>query len=383
MSELQERVYPWRQALVPIVTIIAFVVLKFAAAPMYSTALGRSPAMMIEMMGSRTMAFGWSPEGYYEELFATGRFDRQMIFFRSGTFVPDTYRIRRLKPNLPKVTEWKTNYDPVNRFGYIGPQWSLAKPPNTRRVAVLGASIAEGYGVDMNQDFVYLLANRLNGTAAAEGRTQRFEFLNFAVSGYHLTQMMDVALQDTPQFHPDVYIVELTALSAYRGWDTHLIYLVQNGIDPKYDFLKKILIAAGAKQTDDEATLSAKLAPFRMSVLRQSLLAMKANAEQHGAQLLIILVPAVDEADIESRRMEEIPGLLSSLGISFVDLSDTFAPVLDRSHLRLSETDIHPTPTGHEMLCDNLYKKLRANPDAWSKLVGSNDGGGKIAEGAH
>lgn len=359
-----------RSALLSTTTIIVLVFLRVVSINLFTTTFGRFPAMMIEVMASRTMTFGWSPAGYYEELFVTGRFDRQLVFFKSGTFIPDTYRIRRLKPDLPKVTEWNTDYDPVNRFGYIGPQWSLSKQPNTRRVAVLGDSITEGYGVDMNQDFIYLLANRLDGIAAAQGSAQRYEFLNFAVSAYHVTQVTDVALNDVPPFHPDVYVVVLTALSVYRGWDTHLIYLAQNGIDPKYDFMKNALSQAGARSEDDEATLSAKLTPFRMSVLRQALLTMKANAEKNDAQFLVILMPSVDEADIDSRRFEEIPSFLSSMGVSFVDLSDTYAQVLDRSHIRLSETDIHPNQRGHEMICDNLYKKLRANPDAWSKLAG-------------
>ena len=359
-----------RPALLSMTTIIVLVMLRVFSRDLYATNLGRFPAMMIEIMASRTLTFAWSPAGYYEELFDAGRMNRQQILFHSTTFVRGEYRIRRLRPNLADVTDWVATDTPINRFGYIGPQWSIAKPLNTRRVAVLGDSVTEGFGVNMDQGFVNLLANRLNATAASEGVTERFEFLNFAVSAYHLTQMMDVALRDTPQFHPDVYMVSLTELSVYRSWNTHLDYLVQAGVDPKYDFLRDTISRAKAKQADDEATLDAKFAPFRMSIVRQAILRMKENAELHHAQFVVVLLPSVEDAEIARRRFAGIPELLSSMNITFIDLSDTFTPLLDRQSVRLSSTDVHPNVRGHEMICDNLYKKLRANPDAWSKLVG-------------
>lgn len=370
MTKLRKAPVSLRPALLPALAMIVLVALKSLSTPMYATAIGRFPAMMIEVMASRSILFAWAPAGYYEELFSSSRANRQQIWFGSTTFIPDAYRIRRLRPNMADVTDWKATNTPTNRFGYIGPEWSITKRPGTRRVAVLGDSVPEGYGVDRDQGFVYLLSNRLNETAASQGSAQQFEFLNFSVSAYHLTQMIDVAQQDVPQFHPDVYIVFLTELSVYRSWDTHLIYLVQSGTDVKYDFLRDVITRAHARQSDDEATLSAKFAPYRMSVIRQSLSLIKANAGQNHAQFLAVLVPAVEDADMATRRFAGIPELLSSMDITFIDLSDTFTPVLDRQSIRLSRTDVHPNPQGDEMVCESLYEKLHANPAAWSKLVG-------------
>ena len=55
---------------------------------MYATALGRFPAMMIEVMASRTLLLAWSPAGYYEDLFNAGHIDGSKscsgIQFRTG-----------------------------------------------------------------------------------------------------------------------------------------------------------------------------------------------------------------------------------------------------------------------------------------------------------
>ena len=83
-------------------------------------------------------------------------------------------------------------------------------------------------------------------------------------------------MHDVLQFHPDVYILVLTELFVSRGWDSHLIYLVQSGIDLRYDFLREFVNWANARETDGEPTLSAKFAPFRMPIIRQAILALKA-----------------------------------------------------------------------------------------------------------
>lgn len=369
MKAIPQNTISWRLAVFVTSTIIMLAAFKRLAVPLYATAPGRFPAKIIEIMGSRSILFDWSPAGYYEDLFAGNRPDKRQIWFRTSTFIPDDFRIRRLRPNLRNVTDWQAEDTPVNRFGYIGPDWSISKPANIRRVAVLGDSVPEGFGVNMNQGFIHLLENRLNQAMTSRQSSERFEFLNFSVSGYHLTQMMDVALNDTQQFQPDAYMAVLTELSVYRGWDTHWVYLAQSGVDPKYEFLREAQSRANAQKSDDEAVLSAKFAPFRTSIISQTIAGMQKYAEAHGAQFVVVLLPAVEDVDIAKRRFIGMPELLSSMKVTFVDLSDTFTPLLDRESIRLSRTDVHPNPLGHRIICDSLYAKLRANADAWSKLV--------------
>ena len=359
-----------RTALLTAATIIALLVLKVSAASLYATAWGRYPGAIIEVMSSRSLLFFWSPAGYYEQLLGGDR-AKQKEIYESNNIVPDAYRIRRLRANLSNLTDWNVTGTPVNRFGYIGTDWSLAKPANTRRIAILGDSVTEGVAVRMDQRYVNLLQDRLNATEESQGSVQRFEFLDLSVWGYQLTQMMDVADRDVPQFHPDVYIVALTELSVYRGWDMHVGYLIKSRIDPQYEFLRQIAQSADASPTDRNEVLSAKLAPYRMEVIRESLLHIKADAEREGAQFIVILLPPVEDGDIAVRRFAGIHELLSSMNVSFVDVSDTFLPTLDRSSLRVNQTDVHPNAEGHKRICETLYDRLRTNPDAWSKLTGS------------
>jgi hypothetical protein len=37
------------------------------------------------------------------------------------------------------------------------------------------------------------------------------------------------------------------------------------------------------------------------------------------------------------------------------------------------DVDIHPNGRGHEILMENLYNQLRAQPAAWKALIGAKD----------
>ena len=175
MNRSQEGPSSWRQALLPVLTIIVLVAVKGFATPMYATTIGRFPAMMIEVMGSRTLLFGWAPAGYYEKLVRPGRFHWQKEGLTK--WEDDPFRIRRLKPNLTSVTYWPVTNSPTNRFGHVGPQWAIIKRLGTRRVAILGDSITQGLGLDLDREFRLLTrqsAQRGSLTGSAAIRISKF-----------------------------------------------------------------------------------------------------------------------------------------------------------------------------------------------------------------
>ena len=318
----------WPDALYVVATLAGLAALKIAATFIYALPHGHFPTMMIEMMGSRTILSNPGIAGYYERIFSregtdiarpSGSETRESTKTNSPGFgeYEHTFRVYRLPPETLSL----------NRFGFVGHEWSQHKPPNTRRVVLLGDSITQGWGVNLNQTFGSLLEDRLNSTHAG-GRSQRFEVLSLAVIGYNLTQILDVAVEDAPHFEPDVYVLPLTEISVFRNWDRHLVLLAELGIDPKYDFLRETLRKADTSEKDSSATLFAKLGRFRIPVVREMLCEIKATAEQHHAQFLVLLVPSLEDADLTRKRFDGIPELLESLHITYIDASDTFDGIL-------------------------------------------------------
>jgi lysophospholipase L1-like esterase len=317
--------------------------LPWAARGMYAVPAGRFSAKMIAVMRSRALLNNPGATGYYERLFETAAMARPKR-------IPDSFRVYR---------------DP-----FAGPEYSSPKPSGTRRAALLGDSVVRGVGVAPDRNFGVLLENRLNATAHGE-ISRRFEVMNFGVVGYQLTQIMDVALEDAHRLQPDVYLLGLTELAIFRNWDEHLVKMIQLGLDPKYDFLRDVIRRAGARKEDDTLTLFGKLAPYRIPVLRQTLLEMKSRAAGDHALFLVLLIPCLEDGDLSRRRFDGIPELLASLDIPTIDLLDTFHGILDLDPLRTQPSDVHPNARGHEMLFENLYAKLRARPDLWAAVTGA------------
>jgi lysophospholipase L1-like esterase len=329
-------------------------------------------------MRSRVVIYNPGVTGYYERLFGAPHpiFMNEREFDVWSKAAQDviydrTIRMRRFRPNL---TELHNSSQPqgltTNSFGFLGPERSLHKPPNTRRVAVLGDSVAQGWGVDQRRSFVSLLEDRLNAERPA-GLSHRFEVLNFAVTGYELPQILDVAEEDVPRFEPDVCILALTELAVFRTWDEHLAWAIRLGIDPKYDSLRETISRSGASRDDGPLVLFGKLAPFRIPVVQAILAEMKLRALRSQVPFLVVLVPSLEDGGMSRKRFSGIPELLASLNIPVVDLQDTFDGILDLEPLRINPFDVHPSARAHAMILENLYAKLRAQPDVWTALVGT------------
>jgi hypothetical protein len=257
----------------------------------------------------------------------------------------------------------------TNSFGMANPEYGYEKPPHTRRIALIGDSIALGpYG----QDYEALLEDRLNQTSVTP-EIQKFQILNFAVYGYSVVQMMDVALDKAPQFHPDVYMVAMTHLETMpkAGSRTHIGRLVVSGTDLKYEYLRSVVAQAGVKPTDHLPTIRIKLAPFFLPMTQWALEQIRDRAASQGAQMLIVLVPAPIDPNFTAADFNRLRPAVDSVGVPVIDLRDTFQSVTLGDIRVDAKSDVHPNARGHEMIFENLYAKLRAQPEAWATLTGT------------
>ena len=349
----------WLQAGTLLATLTCLGALAKAAPLLYQTKAGRIPAIWIGIMGSREVLDNAGVRGYYEKLLGKfGRMDKHYEYDHS-------FHIFRFKPNLT----WEHDLVTTNSYGLVGPECSLQKASGSRRVALFGSSLSAGHMVKANQTFGALLEDRLN-TATPIGPYHHFEVLNIACISYTLPQMLDIAAEDAPRFHTDVYLVALDELSVSTEWARHLVQITEQGIDPKYPFLRDILHQAKVSKQDSADTLYGKLAPYRIPVLRRLLQEFKNTARLHNASLIIALVPSVEAGDLSRRRMSSIRPELDSLGVPIVDLLDTFAVNLNPAPFAVYPGDVHPNARGHALIFENLYKGLQAQPQAWAALAG-------------
>lgn len=255
----------------------------------------------------------------------------------------------------------------TNSYAMPNPEYGYEKPPHTRRIALFGDSVSIGpYG----HDYVALLENRLNSCCLTSD-IHRYEILNFAVYGYSVLQMMDVAYEKAPRFHPDAYLVTLTDLEAVAraGWRTHVARLILDRIDLKYDFVRQAATQAGVQVTDSRAAIVKKLEPSFLPLIHAALERIRDHAASGGASTMIALIPAPLTPDIAAADLDVIMPATRGLNVPVVDIEDTFDGVALDSVL-VSLEDYHPNVRGHQLIFEHLFSALKAQPDAWQALTG-------------
>src|SRR5271167_555150 len=305
--------------------------------------------------------------GYYEGLQKNAGHlgmptERDDVAFR------DDFLRYEFRPNVRR--QYPAGMRITNSLGMPNPEYGYQKPPHTRRIALLGDSLSVGpYG----QDYAALMAERLNH-ANRTPTTQRYEVLNFSVYGYNVLQMMDVALYVAPKFHPDVYLVALTHIQAggkKASTGLHLARLELEGVDFKYDYLRQIAGQAGVQSGDHLNALMRKLRPFHFQMTEWALEQIRDHAAAEGAQMVIILVPAPINAEIEAEAFDDIRPTIDRIGVPVIDLRDAFRSK-NVAPLQVEYgADVHPNQRGHEIIFESLYQAIQQDPKFSATLLGA------------
>lgn len=255
----------------------------------------------------------------------------------------------------------------TNALGFVDENYPLEHPPTTRRLAILGDSMARGLGVPPGTGWEPLLERDLNARFTSPAVTH-FDLINFGVSGYRVTQILDIGLEVAPQFKPDVYVVVLSWLTVAKKWGLHLAQLVEEGIDPKYDFLRQVIRDAKLQKGDTTAATEAKLAPFMLPTLRWSLQTLKGRAAQDGASVVVFLVPHLKGIGSYDADFGPVRPMLDKEGIPYVDALEAFDD-LDPAEYDVGD-GLHPNPAGHKILEAALLRGIQENPKVVRLIAG-------------
>jgi lysophospholipase L1-like esterase len=257
----------------------------------------------------------------------------------------------------------------TNSQGLVDREYPIEKPARSRRIAVLGDSITRGQGTRFGTTYEALLEERLNERHLT-AHLDQIEVINFAVSGYRITQTLEVALEKVPPYTPDVYLVALSDLSVFRKWGHHLGQLIYDGIDLKYPYLQNLARDARLSARDPFGTLDAKLSKFRLPTIRWILSEIRDHAARNEAEMLVVLVPTVERPRVLEEEFIGIREILSELGISYVDLLDSFGGIDDITYYSVSGRNRHPNERGHQRLFERLYERLREDRSLLERLIG-------------
>jgi hypothetical protein len=314
-----------------------------------TTVVAKTPGRLDQFVGGRAFDAG-APE--LEELTANQAHVNQQLH---------DFLVYRPRPNLNLQDPRFSNVHTVtNSQGWSDQEYSFERMPRTRRVVVLGDSMARALGVPPGGGFEPRLEASLNQHDRRPD-VERFEIINMGVSGYRLTQMVDIALTEAPRYDPDAYVVVVSWLTIARKWGLHLAQLVDQGIDLKYDFLRDIVRQAGLKKGDGASTTEARLAPYMLPTLRWMLTEIRRVASAKGASVAVVLIPHLKGIGSYERDFGPVRALLQEEHIPYADLLNVFDDV-DISTLDIGD-GLHPNADGHEMLFRALLGEMAAKPE--------------------
>jgi lysophospholipase L1-like esterase len=261
-----------------------------------------------------------------------------------------------LEPNLD--TFYKCRPFVTDSRGLRDRAYAVAKPPNTFRVAVLGDSFTMGSGVSLEETYHAFLEARLE--REAPGR--RYEFINFGVSGYYLSQYLAVLRHKALAYDPDLVLVgffagnDMRVPPADKFSRPYRVKAVRNAFFKLHSFslagdIWKYSIAHRFK--------SARLDPAELERIRRE---QRAYVDATFAEMATLLRPlgiplAIAYLDNAPRDPTVVRDLAGKHGFTFIDTTAAFE---GRSVLEytINPTDKHPNGKANRLIADAIHAGL-------------------------
>ena len=168
----------------------------------------------------------------------------------------------------------------INHLGMRDrPDRTRAKPPGTRRIAVVGSSVVMGYGVRDGETFTRLLEDRLNAGRAPG--TPRYEVLNFGTGMSYAIHRHVLIDRKVFAFAPDA-IYYVAHQDEFLGPAPHLAKLVANGNELPYPCLREVVRKAGITPATSWGEAQARLQPYGREVVLGVYQSLVAECRRRG-----------------------------------------------------------------------------------------------------
>ena len=283
--------------------------------------------------------------------------------------------IRDLFPS--KRVNWNGHLFSTNRWGMRDREdYSVEKPPDTLRIAILGPSHVMGNNVGDGEPFEAVVERRLN-QEFTNGPAVRYEILNFAVDGYSLPQQLAMADDRVFRFSPDIIIathyrdnaamtegyllkvfqrgIPITEPALARlGTEQDLAAAGRQGVPVPFVWARHLLSTVGVAARMPMAEATSRSRRIADSVLVESFARFAAMTRRHDAVPVVLALNVVID-DVPP----EIPlrAAIAQAGLPLFDLFRVF-PADRLASLRVAPWDDHPNAEGHRIIADALYTQL-------------------------
>ena len=314
--------------------------------------------------------------GYYENLNAVNGFNSQLweLYMRRPVYqeiwntdaVRNTgdFLVNELNPDVSIVfrgAPYRTN-----RWAMRDQDYEKERAPGTFRMALLGDSHTEGWGVGNEENFDHRLEERLNADRPFP-RFEKIELLNFAVGGYLPPQMLLTLERKVLDFSPQAVM-----LVAHPGDGVRVLYHLARGViehvPNPYPDLDEFTKRSGITDTMTQHEAVKRMASYADTTLSIVYRRMVIACREKGIMPVWVYLPAVpgraDPGDRgPMRAMAEQAGFLT------LDLADVFDG-FEEDRIRIGAWDQHPNRFGHILMAERLRQELLRRPEIFGVAGG-------------
>ncbi|MCH7892364.1 MAG: hypothetical protein IH921_12760, partial [Gemmatimonadetes bacterium] len=356
----------WRSAVT--IGAVCAVMVAFSR-PAVQERLGPRPEAIVKVLSRNKLNRRDSElleRGYYEDLTDVTRYNTQLM----ELFAKEPVSWRR-QSKLPLVDEndpYSKELIPsqqvhhrgvtltTNRWGMRDRDYELSKPPDTYRVALIGASISMGRGVEDDETYEALLEARLN-QPGMEGPYRHYEILNFSVGGSGPLAKLTALEGRVLDFEPDAIIYEAHNELYYVIRD--VAYAASRAEEIPHEYLQGIAERAGVEVGMATGVAAYRLLPYGPDLLEWFYARIAEQCRQRGIRpfVLFFAKPGVPIAK-QSDALQQID-LARSAGFTVLDMTGAYDGVEDVESLWLLPSDWHPNAEAHQLLADELYELLQ------------------------
>jgi len=278
------------------------------------------------------------------------------------------YAPRFIKSQNPRLfVEFDPTDPQVNALGMRGALPSQVKARGVTRIAVLGDSVAFGYGLSDEQSFPRVMEASLN----QEGN--HVETLNFGVCGYGLEAYPEVYRLKARQFKPDLVILAyilndpapteavFTAIGSEMKQTSRLKHIAQVSVLAAWvnDLASKAMDNYQSTKQFNEGYFK----PENQQVISGRLAELYHLTQADGVPLVVFIFPYFHNMQHYQLQgvHDVINNLLQQQGIAHHDLLEDYRS-FDGPSLRLEPADYaHPNAEGQRIAAEAIEKYLKQN----------------------
>lgn len=270
----------------------------------------------------------------------------------------------------PGSIKFNQKYVHLNNEGMRDRRFSIIKPEDTVRIAVLGDSFSFGSGIkEVNNTYPKLLEKKLNGLSYK----YNYEVLNFGFPGENTGEEIRILKEKTLKYSPDAIVIgyvlndiknidrdvteyKFVSLVPYIGfWIRNVLY--------SYSYaefkLNYILDSLGLKKNVIESILDTYASEMNREYNDKLFEELRNIAEKNKIKIVIMIFPGLVKFDDYPYKEvhEYIIETSEKNGFYVLDLFDSYKEY-EENRLQISTYDTHPNELGHRLAAEAILVKL-------------------------